>query len=120
MRTTVEINGKEYRLGFTPQTFVYFAKLMGLNQLSVLRDEMAIKELFESPTIEMMEAMFYAALKVGARMDGQPLDMDREQAAEAYLLEPGAMEAFNESMELSLSTTDEPSDEGPSKGKRKG
>lgn len=116
MRTVINIADKEYRVGITPQTYMYFAKVMGLNQLKLLTDKNMMQQLFAEPTIEMMEAMFFAALKVGARLDGKQLDITKEQASEAYLLEPNVMQDFGEAMELAMGTDDSGEPQGKPKG----
>lgn len=102
MRTTVSIQGKEYRVAITPQTFVYFAKAIGKSQVSLLQDSEALTKTFENMDMAMMEMLFFAALKAGAYKDHKQLDLTKEQAAEAYYFEDGLMEEFSELLEAQM------------------
>lgn len=102
MRTTISIQGKDYRVAITPQTIVYVAKASGKFSLKTLQDENALKEMFEQMDLEMMEGLLYASLETGAYLDKKELDLSRDQVSKAYYFEPGLMEEFSEIMEAQL------------------
>jgi len=95
MRTTISIQGKDYRVAITPQTIVYVAKASGKFSLKTLQDENALKELFEQMDLPMMEGLLYASLETGAYLDKKELELEEGARTLADLIAPYSEQTHN-------------------------